>query len=270
MDAVRASLQSCASIILDFLQSKGLFAAERALRTELDANYLRQASFNEVLSRNLWQSQIELMLNVKVPRLGEDDRSPEMLTLLSQLDSIHMSSGSTPTIWHYPLNTDHGDAGSSCRSTPSRRLGVRLHQLNPAVNSEETALLRKQRNRSAQQSCVVFREGIPLTEAQSREVQTLLLPLLYNPHIRGLEDSPELILDENTVIAGRYRIVALIGKGSFSRVVQCYDLKAGRSVSVKVLHNDKDCIDQGIGEIRLLSLIAKRDPNGEVRSYITA
>ena len=76
--------------------------------------------------------------------------------------------------------------------------------------------------------------------------------------------------DQSTLIAGRYRVVALIGKGSFSRVVQCYDHQAGRSVSVKVLHNDKDCIDQGIGEIRLLSLIAKRDPNGEVRSYITA
>ena len=63
-----------------------------------------------------------------------------------------------------------------------------------------------------------------------------------------------MALDENTVIAGRYCVGALIGKGSFSRVVQCYDQKAGRSVSVKVLHNDKDCVDQGIGEVRLFTL----------------
>ena len=46
--------------------------------------------------------------------------------------------------------------------------------------------------------------------------------------------------------------------------MQCYDRVADRSVSVKVLHNDKDCIDQGMGEIRLLSLLAKRDPAAEV------
>ena len=103
-----------------------------------------------------------------------------------------------------------------------------------------------------------------MSEAQAQEVETLALPILYNPYIRGLEDSPELALDDSTLIAGRYRVAALIGKGSFSRVVQCYDHKAGRSVSVKVLHNDKDCIDQGIGEIRLLSLLAQRDPAGEV------
>ena len=67
-----------------------------------------------------------------------------------------------------------------------------------------------------------------------------------------------------TVIAGRYRVVASIGKGSFSRVVQCHDQKDNRSVSVKVLHNDKDCIDQGIGEIRLLTLLSERDDSGEI------
>ena len=40
--------------------------------------------------------------------------------------------------------------------------------------------------------------------------------------------------------------------------------QADRSVSVKVLHNDKDCVDQGLGEVRLLTLLAERDPTGEV------
>ena len=83
-------------------------------------------------------------------------------------------------------------------------------------------------------------------------------------YIRGLEDSPELVIDKGTLLAGRYRVVALIGKGSFSRVVQCYDEHDCRSVSVKILHNDKDCVDQGIGEVRILQLLTGRDCQEEV------
>ena len=57
-----------------------------------------------------------------------------------------------------------------------------------------------------------------------------------------------------TIIAQRYRVVASIGKGSFSRVVQCLDLHEKMMVSVKVLRNDKDCMDQR-GEQPLLSML---------------
>ena len=66
-----------------------------------------------------------------------------------------------------------------------------------------------------------------------------------------------------TIIAQRYRVVASIGKGSFSRVVQCLDLHEKMMVSVKVLRNDKDCMDQGLGEVRLLALIGQHDARGE-------
>lgn len=218
------------------------------------------------MSSNLWHSRIEQLLGVQLPRVGNSHNFPNMESFHSHLGSSAMPTGTTPTNWHHAAAADRGSTDASSRSTPSRRLGVRLHDLDPTASVEEGAALRRQRTRSAQQSCVVFREGLPMTDAQAHEVETLLLPLLYNPYLRGLEDSPELVLDENTIIAGRYRVAALIGKGSFSRVVQCYDLKAGCSVSVKVLHNDKDCIDQGIGEIRLLSLLAQHDPTGEVWS----
>ena len=38
---------------------------------------------------------------------------------------------------------------------------------------------------------------------QTKAIARINIPMLYNPHIRGLEDSPELILDEGTLIAGR-------------------------------------------------------------------
>ena len=71
LETARANMQSCAAVVFDFLQSKGLFAAERALRTELEVNFQREASYRRLLSRNLWNSQIEKMLNVKLPRTSE-------------------------------------------------------------------------------------------------------------------------------------------------------------------------------------------------------
>ena len=208
LEAARTSLQACSSVIFDFLQSKGLFAAERALRTELEASFHREASYRKVLERNLWQSQIERMLEVKLPRAcdcADADVEPEMSVMLSQIDAIPTSSGGqTPTTWHHATRDHAAEAGASTRSTPSRRLGVRLHQLNAAASAEEGTALRRQRQRTAQQSCVVFREGAPMSEAQAREVDMLPLPLLFNPYIRGLEDSPELNLAEHTLLAGRY------------------------------------------------------------------
>ena len=262
-------LQSCALIILDFLQSKCLFSAERALRAELELVYQRGATDQKLIARNLWSSRLEKLLHAVLPRsetdaLGDSENCDPLDKGVSRVEGHRQSpSAGTPTNWPR-IDELRSGSGDSCRSTPSRRLGVKLHHLQPSATESDTLLLRRQRGRSAQQSCVVFREGVPMSDEQANAVERLDLPLLYNPHIRGLEDSPELALENGTLIAGRYRVVASIGKGSFSRVVQCFDEQDNRSVSVKVLHNDKDCIDQGMGEIRLLSLLAKRDPAAEV------
>ena len=82
--------------------------------------------------------------------------------------------------------------------------------------------------------------------------------------MNGLEDARELSLPVGTTLVGRYRVVAAIGKGSFSRVFQCFDLRLKIMVSVKVLRNDKDCLDAGLGEVKMLTLLATRDPNKEM------
>lgn len=104
---------------------------------------------------------------------------------------------------------------------------------------------------------VVFHDGAELSAAQEAELAHVSLPMLYNPHVNGLEDNPELPISVGVVIAQRYRVVAIIGKGSFSRVVQCLDLYDKRMVSVKLLKNDKDCLDQGLGEVRELARVSK-------------
>ena len=88
-----------------------------------------------------------------------------------------------------------------------------------------------------------------MPEAVETSLAHISLPLLYNPHVNGLEDESDLVLQVGGTLAGRYRVAANIGKGCFSKVYQCHDLVGGRMVSVKVLRNDKDCLDAGLGEV---------------------
>ena len=54
------------------------------------------------------------------------------------------------------------------------------------------------------------------------------------------------------------------GKGSFSSFYQCFDSHSSgrRWVGIKILKNDKDCVDTGIAEVRVLSLLKRQDPDG--------
>ena len=176
-DQAKADLSACSAVIFDFLQSKGLFAAERALRTELQMT-MRDGSARTVVSRNLWHSRLEKLLHMRLPQRSEGEGSPELATLLSQVGRLGRSNepssrGLTPTQWE--RHVQPGDsAGASCRSTPSRRLGVRLHQLHPSMGEEEGMQLRRQRSRSAQQSCVVFREGLAMSDEQAKSIERLV------------------------------------------------------------------------------------------------
>ena len=71
----------------------------------------------------------------------------------------------------------------------------------------------------------------------------------------GLEDSAELHVAVDTVLGNRYRVVGTVGKGAFSRVFQCFDLQVKDMVCVKVMNNMKDCLEAGLGEIKVLSLL---------------
>ena len=67
-------MQLCANTICEFLQSKCLVATERALRAELELTFQRSvANEGSIIRRNLWHSQLERMLNVKVPKPGDVD-----------------------------------------------------------------------------------------------------------------------------------------------------------------------------------------------------
>ena len=211
-----ACWQPCAAVVLDFLQSKCLVASERALRTELELMYQRGTSKDGCSGPDqFWQSRLEKMLSVSatLPRLSESDgtagveETTQMGVHLSQIRSFKVPSHESSLNSSPPTRLDvlgqHAiEAGS---------LGVSLYQLDLSVTDEEGALLRRQRARSTQHSGVVFRDGLPMTDQQQLSLEHLHLPLVVNPNTRGFEDSPELVLDEGALLAGRYRVTTLIG-----------------------------------------------------------
>ena len=326
-----AGLQECAGVILEFLQSKCLFAVERALRLELElganSSLAADVEASKLTARNLWTSKLEEMLGVSAPLAAQ----PPIEDIVD-----HTPSRGSPT----PLDAAEDNIGAGNCVPQSKMLQQRqkrrpkLFELRPDPKRENEETYRKRRNRD-HMNRVVFHDPPPMSSDKARKLAHISLPVLYNPHINGLEDNADLPLEVGQVLVERYRIVAVIGKGSFSRVVQAsaprcssflrpclpaapcclpvpplalfspalpattplhhpllvwvglqltltdlissarsphllathtqltpaswasppqaFDIRERVMVSIKVLRNEKDCLDQGIGEIRILA-----------------
>ena len=86
------------------------------------------------------------------------------------------------------------------------------------------------------------------------------LKVVFDPRRNGLEETVNFPIDVGTVIAGRYRIVEYLGSGVFSRAVQCFDMRMGGMVCIKIIRNNKDFLDQSLGEIKLLQVARRAGP----------
>ncbi|PNH12201.1 putative serine/threonine-protein kinase [Tetrabaena socialis] len=73
----------------------------------------------------------------------------------------------------------------------------------------------------------------------------------------------EIELTPGKLIAGRYQVLEQVGAAAFSRAVQAYDTLERRLVCLKVVKNDKECMDACLEEVRLLQMINARDPKDE-------
>lgn len=52
----------------------------------------------------------------------------------------------------------------------------------------------------------------------------------------------------------------MLGKGSFGKVLKCYDHKEKNYVAVKIIKNKKRFEKQGMVEVKVLDAIKSRDP----------
>ena len=112
-------------------------------------------------------------------------------------------------------------------------------------------------------SRIIFHEGTPREDVPSARLARISVPYIFDPAKNGLESSPELTIGAGDVVANEYEIHSPIGNGSFSSVFCAMSKTHGRPVSVKILKNTKDTFDAGLGEVRVLAMLAKADPHNE-------
>ena len=247
-------------LMLDFLVSKSLVASERTLRNELQVliNSAESAGGGDkavarwrktVRAHNVYTSELERRLNVDIPLQKDHSTSPAVV----DVTPVHAACSKQP-------RGDDDAPRLPQRPAVSDNARVALYD-HVQVGPEDESRLRQRRGVGTPQQRVVFHDPAAMPAAIAETLAHISLPLLYNPHVNGLEDQPELLLPVGGLIAGRYRVTANIGKGSFSKVYQCHDQHCKRMVSVKVLRNDKDCLDAGLGEVKMLALTRKHDPS---------
>lgn len=79
--------------------------------------------------------------------------------------------------------------------------------------------------------------------------------VIYNREKTGFEDSKDLPVNLNDLIAGHYRVIQFLGSGNFSQAFHCLDEVSQHKVCLKVIENCKETLDQAIDEIKILRLL---------------
>ncbi|XP_009773492.1 uncharacterized protein LOC107777685 isoform X1 [Nicotiana tabacum] len=89
------------------------------------------------------------------------------------------------------------------------------------------------------------------------------LRIIHRKNRTGFEESKDLPIVLNSIIAGRYYVTEYLGSAAFSKVIQAHDMHTGVDVCLKIIKNDKDFFDQSLDEIKLLKFVNKNDPCDE-------
>ena len=78
------------------------------------------------------------------------------------------------------------------------------------------------------------------------------------------DDKGDYLLQLEDHIAYRYQVVSMLGRGSFGQVVRCIDHKdSQRPIALKIIRNKKRFHQQAQIEIKILSHLRHRDPEGK-------
>jgi len=256
--SVRQELEHVTALVMHFLESKRFLGARSALAAELAMALDTDDATLE--KRNNITSELENLLGL-VTRQPEESAHP-ISDVTPPLNDMNAAAEAEP----HPGEEEAMQptaavllAAGSLHGAPTRApKRIALFELAPFLSSDEAAL-RAHYGKGDSTARAIFHDPPPMSQGEMSKLAHISLPVLYNPLINALEDSRDLPIEEGTVLVGQYRVIALIGKGTFSRVFQCLDLKAKRMVSVKVLRNDKDCLDAGLGEVKVLAHLASHD-----------
>lgn len=81
------------------------------------------------------------------------------------------------------------------------------------------------------------------------------LKIVYDQNKVGFEQSRTLDVTQGKTVAGRYKIINILGQAQFSTAVRVLDVVTNEEFCMKVISNNKDYVDQSLDEIKLLLYI---------------
>ena len=228
-----AELDAVTDLILDYLKSKSLFETQSALQVELAL--LQEATIAKgdlMPSTNLYVSELERRLGTDpLPTGVQSSQSPTPIannTLTSVMAKVPEQLDAT--------SADEercDDNGAPEPPAPQKR--IRLYTFHKFASSHDEGMLRDRFDCSSTDSGgVVCHDRPVMPREDAASLAHLSLPVVYNPNVSSREDDSELTLEVGSVVIGRYKIVALLGKGTFACVYQCLDMLSNSMVAIKV------------------------------------
>ena len=270
------------TMILDFLDSKSFVATQRSLRNEIEQLLHCSQTDGARIDRDTWSqlvaarsarlSELEVLLGQASSQSPHED---EMATPrqhvafkeepVKEEEPQARATAEDLTPLASPWVAEPSFAASRAQRSEAKMTKSRSPKLwdMVAVSASEAARLRDRKGEGNPMHRVIFHDSLSASQVTKEKLAHVALPMLYNPNFNGLEDRRDLALPVGEVIANRYRVEAVLGKGSFSTVVKCHDLTNDKLVGIKVLLNNKECFDAGLGEVRVLAHLMKKDPQGE-------
>lgn len=77
------------------------------------------------------------------------------------------------------------------------------------------------------------------------------------------DDQGHFLVKEGDYVTSRYKILRLLGQGTFGKVVECYDKKQRKYVAIKIIRAVQKYRDASQIEIRVLRALRENDPHNE-------
>lgn len=87
------------------------------------------------------------------------------------------------------------------------------------------------------------------------EHEVMQIPYLFDLNLKTSSGSK--VLAPGSSLTEKYKVEKMIASTHFSTVLQCFDLFERKKVCIKVIHNQKETFDQGLDEVKIMSLLQK-------------
>jgi len=104
---------------------------------------------------------------------------------------------------------------------------------------------------------------LPPTTDNTR-VDNILANTNITPRVPIQDDSDDhLIFEFGDVLQNRYKMMYVLGEGTFGKVIKCMDMRSNKLVALKVIKNVKRYKEAAMLEINVLNKLNKFDPLGK-------